>query len=447
MVSQDSEWTGSRRRYVTTLGALGAAGLAGCSSSGGGGGGGNDTDGGNESNGSGGSSGAPLELLHGWLGGDGAAAVQALEQDFKNKHPDMPVKFKGIGGGANVSLNATITRRLANNNPMSSFANWPGKNLARYEGALWDVEEQVWNAAGLKDKIHDATVEACTVNGKMPAVPLGSHRMNNLFFNTKLFEEAGVDASSLDSVDALISALEKVNQNTDAAPMAQAMKAPWTNLQLFAQILTSQSGVEAYTNFIEGNPDRAAIVDALESLKTILTNYINDDSSSISFTTANSKVISGEAACIHQGNWAYGMYRSDDSFNYKEDWDWVPFPGTEGMYFFHLDSFVVPKNNPTPEKSITWMKYVGSKDAQIAYNNPKGSVPLRTDVDPNELTDFLKMNYNHLLSAEQLPPTIAHGLAVTPETLGACKSAFGNNFMGPFNVEKTADALVDAVSS
>ncbi|MFB6078825.1 MAG: ABC transporter substrate-binding protein, partial [Halarchaeum sp.] len=346
-----------------------------------------------------------------------------------------------------VSLNATVTRRLANNNPMSSFANWPGENLKRYEGALMDLEKDVWEANGLKDKIFGPAVEKSKFNGKMPTVPIGSHRLNNLFYNVHVFEEAGVNAEDLTDVSSLMDALEKIKKNTDAAPMAQAMKAPFTNLQLFTEILMSQSGVSTYMDFINGNPDRSAVVDALETEKTILTNYINSDASSISFTTANSKVMSGKAGCIHEGNWVYGMYRSDESFKYKEDWDWIPFPGTEDLYVFHLDSFVAPANNPTPEATKSWEAFVGSKDAQITFNNPKGSVPPRKDVDPEKLTPFLKMTYKDLLSADKLPPTTAHGLAVPPKTLGQLKSAFGNDFMDPYHVEKTADALVSAVSS
>nr|WP_253805955.1 ABC transporter substrate-binding protein [Haloferax sp. Q22] len=445
----------NRRKYLKALSVGAAAGLAGCT-----GGGGSDTEtteGGSDSGGSGGdtetggdSSGSTwdsqLEVLHGWAGGDGEAAVTALIEAFEEEHPEMDTNFQAVGASANVNLNATILRRLANNNPMSSFANWPGKNLERYSGALMDLEADVWDAEGFKDTMQARAVELCKFNDKMPAVPLGSHRMNNLFYNTAVFEEAGIDASSLDSVDALLDALETIDQNTDVTPMAQAMVAPWTNLQLWAQILTSQSGVDAYMNFIEGNPDRAAVVEALEALKTINENYITADASSISFTTAGQKVISGKAATIHQGNWVYGMFRADDSFNYKEQWDWIPFPGTEGIYFYHLDSIVAPSNNPSREETIAWQKFVGTKKAQIAFNNPKGSVPLRTDIDPSELTDFLAMTYEDLTDSEAYPPTIAHGLAVTPKTMGACKTAFGDNFMGPFKVEATADALIEAVS-
>ncbi len=424
-----------RRRYLKTLAALGAVGttgIAGC------------LDEGSGSNDGGGS--GTLEVVHGWNSGDGQAAMNALKKAFNEEYPDISTDYNGAGGDANSNLNTVIANRLQNNDLMGSFANWPGKHLERYKGALMNVEKDVWKEAGLKDTIHEATVEQCTFNDKMPAVPIGSHRMNNLFYNVQVFEEAGVDPESLDSIDALISAFETIGQNTDAVPMTQAMSGPWTNLQLFAQILLSQSGVEAYTNFIEGNPDGNAIRSALKATKNILQNHIPDNASTLSMTEANEKIINGTAGCVHQGNWLYGAYRRNDQ-EYQTDWGWIPFPGTEGVYVFHLDSFVAPANNPTPELTKQWLRFVGSKKAQITFNKNKGSVPLRTDVDPSKLPKYLQQMYEDLRAAKQLPPTIAHGLAVTPQTLTACEEAFRVNFMGPYKVEAAASDLESAVSN
>ncbi len=423
-----------RRRYLKTLAALGVVGttgIAGCLDEESG------SDGGGET----------LEVVHGWNSGDGKAALEALQAAFEDEHSDVSSEFNGAGGDANAELNTVIANRLQNNDLMGSFANWPGNHLERYKGSLMDVEGAVWDEAGLKDTIHDATVEQCRFNDKMPGVPIGSHRLNNLFYNVHVFEEAGVDPNSLDSVDALISAFETINQNTDAAPMTQAMSGPWTNLQLFVQVLTSQSGVEAYTNFIEGNPDGNALRSALEATKTILENHINGDASTLSMTEANDKIINGSAGCVHQGNWLYGAYRNSDQVEYQTDWDWIPFPGTEGIYFFHLDSFLAPADNPTPDLTEQWLRFVGTKKAQIAFNEKKGSVPIRNDVDASKLPEFLQLMYDDLHSAEELPPTLAHGLAVTPQQLTACEEAIRVNFMGPYNVEAAASDLESAVSN
>jgi glucose/mannose transport system substrate-binding protein len=122
-----------RRKYMAALGAGIAAGVAGCSGDGGDGSSGDGGDGGDGGSTSGdGSSGSQwsntLEVLHGWAGGDGEAAINALIEVFQEEYPEMDTNFQAVGASANVNLNATILRRMVNGNPMSSFANWPGNN-------------------------------------------------------------------------------------------------------------------------------------------------------------------------------------------------------------------------------------------------------------------------------------------------------------------------------
>jgi glucose/mannose transport system substrate-binding protein len=429
-----------RRTYMKVVGAASAAGITGIAGCLGGNGGGN----GSGSGGSGGTN-KPLEVLHGWTGGDGAKAVQALTEGFKTKHPDMKTNFKPIGGGGNVNLNSVVARRLSNQNPPSSFAGWPGANLVQYEGTLMDIGDSVWKQAGLEDPIIDPAQKKSKLKGKYVTMPLGSHRMNNLFFNKQVLNKAGVDPASLKSVDDMIGAFKKIKQKTGKVPLAHAMKAPWLNLQFWVEVFLSEYGKKAYIDFTKGKGDKKKVRKSLQSTKTILKNYINSDASSIGFTTANQKVMRGDAATIHNGNWLYGMYRNKKGFKYNKDWGWAPFPGTGNMYVFHLDSFIVPANNPSPQKVKKWERYVGSKEAQIAFNKRKGSVPVRNDIDPKKLPEYLTLTYNDLLNANELPPTMAHGLAVPKQTLGDVKSAIGDNFMGPYKVDAAAKALMKAV--
>lgn len=426
MVDHDKRVSGiERRTYLGGIAAGVTAGLAGCAS---------DSDG------------RGFEMLHGWTSGDGEEAITTLTEAFEEEHPDIEANFDAIGGDGNVELNTVIMRRLTNEDPMSSFANWPGNNLQRYEGVLMDLEEDVWEAEGYKETMQERAVELCTYNDKMPAVPLGSHRLNNLFYNTAAFDEAGIDPEDLDSMSALLEAFETIDEETDYVPFAHGMRSAFLGLQTWVQILSSQSGVDAYMDFIEGDGDRDAIIDALETLQEIQENYITADASSIGYTEAAQKLISDEAACIHGGNWQYGMYRADDDFNYGEEWDWIPFPGTEGLYFYHLDAFVTPTDNPSPEETVEWQKFVGTRDAQVSFNNLKGSVPLRTNIDSDELTDFLAMTYEDLLDSEEYPPTLAHGLAVEPQQQNDCEGAIGDYFMDPYDAEAAADDLLEAVS-
>jgi len=455
MADSDNLMDGISRRTMIGSTAAGAAiALAGCSGDGGDGGsdgedGGSDGGDGSSDGSDGGSDGgssAELEVLHGWTGGDGATAAEALEEAFNEAHPDVNLNFNPIGGGGNQNLDAVVANRLQNNNPPGAFANWPGKNLQRYEGVLGEVGD-VWDENNFQDVMVQEAVDLHQYNGAFRAVPLGSHRLNCLFYNTSVVEEAGVDPSSLTSVSALIDALETISSETDKIPMTQGMSGTWTTTQLWASTMLGKEGYDAYMNFIEGNPDRAAVKSAFESVGTILENYINDDAASIGLTESNQNIIQGNAAFIHQGNWAAGAFRNAEDFAYDEDWGFKTYPGSEGTYMIHFDSFLYPAGNPTPELSKTFLSFVGSKDAQVAYNQYKGSIPTRTDVDMSAFGPYLQETAEDFADADQRPPTIQHGLAVSSEKMTSLNDVISSEFSGPYNVEAATDGFVDAVSN
>ena len=391
----------------------------------------------------GGGSNAPLEVLHGWTGGDGKQAVNNLTETFESEHSEVNTEFKPVGGGGNTNLNTVVSNRLSNDNPPSAFAGWPGNNLTQYEGVLGSISD-VWEGDLADAHVQEAR-ELSRYDGEYRAMPIGSHRLNNLFYNVSVVEEAGVDPASLESPSALLDALDAVARNTDKAPMAHAMKAPWTTLQLFGAVLLSTRGFDDYMTVVDGEGGKAAVREAFETTQTVLSEYVNDDAASIGFTSANQKIMNGEAAFIHQGNWAAGAFRNKEDFAYDEDWGATAFPGTEGQYTLHIDSFIYPGDNPSPEKTKTWMEFAGSERGQIAFNRYKGSIPTRPDVSTERFGPYLEETIDDFANADRKPPTLAHGLAVVPSTLTGLKGVITDEFSGPYDVESATQSVIDTI--
>nr|WP_247414236.1 ABC transporter substrate-binding protein [Halomarina salina] len=450
-LNDESGVDGGRRRFVKAVSATGIATmLAGCT---GGDDGGDGGDGGGGGNGSGNGSGGggesvtgTVEALHGWTGGDGETAANALAEAFAEYDTEVEVEMKPIGGGGNQNLDAVVANRLQSQDPPGSFANWPGKNLLRYENVLGTVDD-VWERNDFENVMVEEAVELHKLNGSFRAVPLGSHRLNCLFYNVSVVEEAGIDVESLNSVSALLDALDTVNSETDKIPMTQAMAGTWTITQLWAAIMLGQSGYQPYMDFIEGNGSEDAVRSAFESLATIHENYIPSDASSLDLTASNQNIINGNAAFIHQGNWAAGAYRNTEDFDYDEDWGFKTFPGTEGMYTLHFDSFLYPANNPTPEASKVWEGFVGSSEAQIAFNQYKGSIPTRTDVSMDAFGPYLQETAEDFANAEERPPTLQHGLAVESSVMTELNEVISSEFTGPYNVDAATQGFLNAVSN
>lgn len=437
-----------RRQYLkraAAAGAIGMAGLAGCSGGGGGGSGGN---------GSGGGSNQAMEVLHGWTGGDGKKAVENLIEGFNQAHSDVNANFRPIGGGGNANLNTTISNRAQNGNLPSSWADWPGNNLVKFTEAdlLGDISQDVWtdefrNAYSQEAKTYSQVGETAESvgNGPYVAVPIGSHRMNDLFYNVNVVEQAGVDPTNLSTPGDLVGAMQQVEQNTEAVGMAQAQQNPFTTLQLWEVVMQGQAGYQPFMDYTNGNGKAGPVRKAFQTLQQY-SKYFNDDASSISFTTANQKIMNGEAAFMHNGNWVAGAYQNEENFQYERDWNNISFPGTEDMYGMHLDSFPFPADGPASEAAKTFLSYVGSTDAQVRFNQFKGSIPPRTDVPTDQFGPYLTQTIEDYGNVSNKPPTIAHGLAVLPGVLSDLEGVITNTYLGSGDIAATTQGMLDAVS-
>jgi len=448
-MTNDTNSSLTRRRYIKAGGAAGATiAIAGCLGGGDGDSDGEETttasdDGGTTQSDDGGQE---LEIVHWWTAGGEKDALNALIEGFEQEYPDVDVTNNPAPGGAGSALDTEIQSRIINENPPSTFQIWPGKALNTYleSDVLVDISDSVWDD-GMRDAYLDGVKEMSqSEDGEFVAVPLNIHRLNNLFYNVSVLEDAGVDPANLDSPSALLNAMETIDAETDAAPMAHQTQAVWSTLQMWEDVLIGHAGVDTYQDVIAGNvaDNETAVRESLQ-LVADFREYFNEDAGSVAWDEANAKVIQGNAAFIHQGDWAAGQYGAADDFEYDSDWGNLAFPGTDGVYHVVADSFVMPTSNPSPEATEKWLSYCGSVDGQERFNPVKGSIPPRTDVPDDEFGPFLTAQREDFDNSDAQPPTIAHGTGVTPQVKSNVEGAF-SAFVGNWNVDAVYNELTNA---
>ncbi|WP_049925496.1 ABC transporter substrate-binding protein [Halopiger goleimassiliensis] len=387
----------------------------------------------------------PLEIAHWWTAGGEEEAFDALVEGFEEAYPEIEVDSSPSPGGAGSALEADVRNRVVDQNPPSTFQVWPGQALTDYtdEDLLYDIGDHVWDDE-MEDAYMDGPIDAARPNGDFVAVPINIHRLNNLFYNVDVVEEAGVDPAEIDSPSELLDAMADVD-DAGYVGMAQQTQSEWSTLQLWAQVLLGEYGADTYETFIEGDVE-AVESEVRDSLEIVVdySEYFNEDASSMAdWDDASAYINRGEAAFFHQGDWAAGEYEADDDLEYGEDWDHVAFPGTEDMYALNMDSFVFPVYNPSPNATLRFLQYAGSVDAQERFNPPKGSIPPRTDVSDEAFTPFLSDQMADFERSSEQPPSIAHGLAVRPAIQSDVEGAFAN-FIDNWDVDETYDELVAA---
>ena len=110
------------------------------------------------------------------------------------------------------------------------------------------------------------------------------------------------------------------------------------------------------------------------------------------------------------GDWAYGEVVAK---NAQDNIGWVSHPGTAGSFVLVVDSFTLPVGAPHAENATNWLKILGSKEAQEAFNPLKGSIPPRTDVNRDIFSPYHQWSMDGF-AKDALVPSCAHGQAASP---------------------------------
>jgi glucose/mannose transport system substrate-binding protein len=226
---------------------------------------------------------------------------------------------------------------------------------------------------------------ALSHGGKLYGVPANIHRNNALFYNKAIFAEQG-----LTPPETREDLLEVSAALRDAGYTALCIGSEhWWTVQLlaFENVFPSVAGATLYERYWTGKeaPDVAAIDDTLDYLNELWP-YFNADAHRLSWTGGIDHMFDAESPCVMtvMGDWAKG-YLVSKGWEAGVDFDQIPFPGSQGTFVFTADTFPLPKGAPNRAGAIALLETIGSVEGQIAFNRIKGSIPVRTDVDPNEL--------------------------------------------------------------
>src|ERR1700676_5497522 len=169
--------------------------------------------------------------------------------------------------------------------------------------------------------------------------------------------------------------------------------------------------------------------------------YLNSDHSALSWDQAIGALIEGKVAFSSMGDWADGEFIKA-SKKENVDFGWVSHPGTDGSFIIVADGFTLAKGAPHKDATIAWLKTIGSKEAQEAFNPLKGSIPVRTDVDKSKFDGYHQWSMAEF-AKDKLLPSCVHGEAAPAAFQEALNDAI-TSFMLDKNTENFASALVQA---
>lgn len=378
-----------------------------------------------------------LELVHHYIGGDGAAALDALLEGFRERHGSITVRETQYD-----NMRLQVKSRILGQDPPDAWTGWPGGELDGYVdvNVAADITE-VWEESDMVSNYRSVVADAAMQDGNYFAVPIAVHRINDLYLHSETVDAAGIDPETASNPTDLVEMLGQVADETEGPGILLPMADPFPVLQLWEVTLLGLFDHRTFEAITDGNAGRYRneIQQALEHIAEFA-ELAPDDAIYSGLTDANEHFIDGAAPVYPQGDWAAGVFNDTAEFEFGTDWDRIPFPGTENMFGVVLDC-VIPSAEADMDTLSSFLAYAGSTDGQERFSRKKGSLPARTDTSMQGFNEFSRSQKEQFDRSTEQPQTITHGLSVTPGQLVDLKSAIAS-FIDSWDERETTEEMV-----
>jgi glucose/mannose transport system substrate-binding protein len=381
-----------------------------------------------------------LEVFSWWTSGGEAAALNALFNTYKKQYPGAAIINATVAGGGGSAARPVLQTRLAVGNPPDTWQSHPGwELLGQYvEPNYCEPINDLYQSEGWDKDFPKALVDMMSKDGKTYAVPTGVHHGNVLWYNKKVLDKNGIQVGDKMTFDQFFAACDKLKAAGITA-LGVGDSGIWASAQLFENTLLGVVGPEGWTDLFSGKMkwDDPKVKRAMQYFAK-MQNYLNPDHAALTWDQAVKELMEGKVAFNSMGDWADGEFIKA-GLKEKEDFGWVSHPGTDGSFIIVADGFTLAKGAPHKEAAIAWLKSIGSKEAQEAFNSLKGSIPARTDVDQSKFDGYHQWSMNEF-AKDKLLPSCVHGEAAPAAFQEAFNKAV-SSFLVDKNVENFAKAL------
>lgn len=323
------------------------------------------------------------EVIHWWTSGGESAAIGVFAKAF-NDAGGQWVDSAVAGGSA--ARSAAINRIIGGDPSTAALFNTSRQyHEIIEEGLLNDIDAVA--AKNNWDSVLPAPIaKAVKVDGKYYAAPVNIHMPLWIWYSTDALAKAGIDKPP-ESLDQFFTDLDKLKA-AGITPLALGGQR-WQENSLFSAVLTNVGGGALWKS-VYGDKDEAAIKSA-EFRKVIetfirLKPYVDQASPGRNWNDTTALLINNKAGFQVMGDWAKGEFKQAGK-EIGKDYGCMPGLRADSPYVLGGDVFVFPKTDK-PEQIAAQQKLVEimtSPEVQVTFNNLKGSIPIRSDVDVSSL--------------------------------------------------------------
>ncbi|MET0350504.1 MAG: ABC transporter substrate-binding protein [Rhizobacter sp.] len=378
------------------------------------------------------------EVIHWWTSGGESAAIQEIANAYKAAGGTWV--DSAIAGGE-AARAAAINRIVGGNPSTAAQFNTSQQFVDIVKGGMLNNVDEVAKKNNWDQILPGPVLKAIKIDGHFYAVPVNIHMPAWFWYSKAAFAKAGITAEPK-TPDEFFAALDKLKA-AGITPVAFGGQ-PWQEKIVFDALLAHIGGPDLYLKVYKG--DQKAIAspefkNVLASFKK-LKNYTDAGSPNRNWNDATSMVISGTAGVQIMGDWAKGEFQAAKQTAGKE-FGCFPGFGPKAPYIIAGDAFVFPKTTDAAAiKSQQLLATVmTSPTTQVAFNNKKGSIPIRTDVDAKAMDICAQQGIAAMKdTARQLPNS---EMLVAPDITGALQDVVTKFW----NTNQSVDDAVKAVGA
>lgn len=387
--------------------------------------------------------GEKAEVIHWWTSSSESAAVKVIAENYRKAGGHW---VDTAIAGADQARAVAINRIVGNNAPTAAQFNTTKQFLDLVEQGMLNNVDDVAKSEGWDKLLPETVLNVIRIDGHYYAVPVNIHMQTWLWYSKAAFKKAGI-AKEPSSVDEMFAALDKLKA-AGLIPLAHGGQA-WQETIVFQAMLTNVGGKELYLSVIRDRDQKAINSEAFKKVLLAfkrMQSYIDPGSPGRNWNDATALLISGKAGMQIMGDWVKGEFAAAKQVAGK-DFGCIAGLTPNSPYLIQGDAFVFPRTtNPGTVKAQKLLaKVLLNPSTQLDFNKLKGSIPIRSDIDPSSM-DICAQAGMAIMKDKSRQVGISE-VFLTPDQNGALQdilTAFWNTKMPVDKAQKSiAKALKD----
>jgi len=391
-------------------------------------------------------------LLSQWSEGSDAAAIAKLG--------DMFTAAGGKWQATSIAGHTANTLAKLRSDVISGNAP-PAVQLKGPEIAEWNATGKTANLDDLAAKegwdkvVAPELLPVMKPTGHWVAAPMNIHRINWIWGSTQAMKQAGISE--------LPKTWAEFNADCDKAVAAHLVclahfSQDWTDSTVFEDVVYGQNIDLFRKAFVEGDTNAMRspdMVKAFTQFRLMVSKYMDPGIAGRDYDTTTGMIKNGKAAFFIMGDWQIGIFTAA-GMKTPQDYVCAQSPTDWGKPGFILNSDSVVFFKQTDPDYIAGQTLLAhlimSPKFQTVFNQTKGSIPARLDIDLshgfNPCQQKSQADLQASIKGGTLVRSFAHNMTILQKYRGAAMEVITSFVNNPkMTPKEAADAMADAVDA